>query len=277
MGWNERQYDQRYQTPYVPRPDRPVGTYWIVGVTVALQAAVWLFLGPAHSQNANEWGQLSDQVFRSGQIWRLVTYLILHGSGMHLFFNMLMVYVVGSFLEPRMGTVQLVRLYIVFGVVAALGYFVTPSAWDGIPCIGASGAAMGFVAYFGTRFPKVQMMIWGIFPMAAWALASLLVIVDLLGAFSSEGGGTAHTVHLGGALAGFFTAYAIPRLAVLQEQRRMQQMHADRAAAQQLEAEDRYELDRLLEKIHKGGGLQVLTESERDFLRNQSSKLKSRS
>ncbi len=277
MGWGERQYEPRGSSPHGTNSNRPVGTYWIIGVTIALQAAVWAFLGPAHSTSANAWGALTDEVFRSGQVWRLLTYLILHGSGMHLFFNMLMVYVVGSFLEAQMGAVRLIRLYVVFGLVSALGYFVTASAWSGVPCIGASGSAIGLVVYFGTRYPHVKMWLWGIVPMAAWGLAALLVAMDLLGAMSSSGDGTAHTVHLGGALAGFMTAFALPRLMVGVEKRRARQIHQQWVEHDRREADDQKELDRLLAKIHESGGIHALDESEREFLRAQSSKLKSRS
>ena len=277
MGWGERQYEPSRSGPSGPNSDRPIGTYWIIGATVALQAAVWAFLGPAHASSTNAWGALTNEVFLSGQVWRLFTYLILHGSGMHLFFNMLMVYVVGSFLEAQMGPVRLVRLYVIFGVIAALGYFVTASAWRGVPCIGASGAAIGFVVYFGSRFPHVKMMLWGIVPMSAWGLATLLVVMDLFGAMSSDGDGTAHTVHLGGALAGFATALALPRLSDVFEKRKVQKVHQQWVEHDRREAEDQKELDRLLAKIHEAGGIHALEESEREFLRAQSSKLKSRS
>ena len=126
MGWGERQYEPSRSGPSGPNSVRPIGTYWIIGATVALQAAVWAFLGPAHASSTNAWGALTNEVFLSGQVWRLFTYLILHGSGMHLFFNMLMVYVVGSFLEAQMGPLRLVRLYVIFGVIAALGYLHHP-------------------------------------------------------------------------------------------------------------------------------------------------------
>lgn len=77
----------------------------------------------------------------SGEWWRLVTAMFLHGSLIHLGFNMLALYWLGSVVEQLLGTPRYLLLYFVSGLAGSAGALVSSSAFQ--PTVGASGAIYG--------------------------------------------------------------------------------------------------------------------------------------
>lgn len=60
-------------------------------------------------------GFLPD-VFQQGEFWRLLTPVFLHFGPMHLFFDMMMLYVLGCMIEARQGSLQLLLLVLATGI-----------------------------------------------------------------------------------------------------------------------------------------------------------------
>jgi rhomboid protease GluP len=85
-------------------------------------------------------GGLYGPVLQNGQWWRIVTSAFLHGSDMHLLFNMIALYQVGTFVELIYGTPRMAMIYAVAGFVG--GVAVTEFTPD-VVTIGASGAIFG--------------------------------------------------------------------------------------------------------------------------------------
>ena len=89
---------------------------------------------------------------RSGQYYRLITGIFLHGSIMHLLFNCYALYVIGSQLESFLGKTKYLIIYLISGLFGALFSMI----FNGnIPSIGASGAIfglMGSLIYFGYHY-----------------------------------------------------------------------------------------------------------------------------
>ncbi len=78
--------------------------------------------------------------------WTLVTYMFVHGSIGHIFFNMLALYFFGPPVEQRMGENRFITLYLISGIVGALLSMVL-----GNPILGASGAGD-----IGRHFPDTD-------------------------------------------------------------------------------------------------------------------------
>lgn len=82
--------------------------------------------GRANSLYFTEMTDLVDRVswnpqypeLRKGEIWRVVTPILLHGSPFHLFFNMWWLFSFGSMIEARKGTGTLVTLIIVSAAIS---------------------------------------------------------------------------------------------------------------------------------------------------------------
>lgn len=149
------------------------------------------------------WFWLSPQsVLPPGfQVWRVATYMFLHGDPVHLLFNMLAVFVFGCSIERTWGTKLFVRYYLLCGLGAALLSFVPFGPFYGAPIVGASGAIYGILLAYGVLFPRNQIWVLMTFPVEArymvmvWGF--LAFVFSLMGA-----DGVAHVVHLGGLLTG---------------------------------------------------------------------------
>jgi GlpG protein len=60
---------------------------------------------------------------RHGQVWRLVTPILLHGSFLHLVVNMLLLNQLGSLIELRRGHIRLLAIMLISAVASNLGQF----------------------------------------------------------------------------------------------------------------------------------------------------------
>ena len=150
---------------------------------------------------------------RKGHFWRLLTPMFLHGSMMHLAFNMMGVFFLGSAIERLQGSfffAVLVVLTHVFGMmlqVSLPGAESLPMGLEklaGSPfAIGASGAVYGVFGYIWVRpmldpsFP-LRMTTSNVYLVLGWMVACIFVI-----------DGIANGAHVGGLLAGMAIAYVV--------------------------------------------------------------------
>lgn len=78
-----------------------------------------------------------------GEWWRLITSAFLHGSILHLGFNMLMLYWIGGPIEEAIGRARFLILYLVSGLAGAAGALLFTDATS--ITVGASGAIFGLL------------------------------------------------------------------------------------------------------------------------------------
>ena len=113
------------------------------------------------------------------QPWSIITYMFLHGSIMHLLFNMLGLYFLGPRLEARLGGRQFLSLYFVSGVMAAAVSVVFTRA----PIIGASGAVFGVLLGYAKYWPRDRLYLMGIVPVEVRAPVIVLSVASLFVGF----------------------------------------------------------------------------------------------
>jgi membrane associated rhomboid family serine protease len=166
-------------------------------------------------------------------IWQLLTSMFMHGGIMHLAGNMVFLWVFGSHVEDTIGIPKYLLLYF----SAGLGAEALQSAADlGFlhalrPSLGASGAIMGLVALFCTRFRKVNVNFWyliyfraGTFAVRAMWVAIFYMVLNVgegvLFGVMGVGGGVAFFAHIGGFLTGLAWSYGLrlPEAAMAEEQ-----------------------------------------------------------
>ncbi|QNK00483.1 rhomboid family intramembrane serine protease [Dyella telluris] len=138
--------------------------------------------------------------------WQLVTYAFLHGSTMHLFSNMLALFMFGGQIERVFGARNFVVYYFVCLIVAALAQLVVVNWYTGgfYPTLGASGAVFGILLAFGMLFPHEKMMLIFLpIPISAWVFVTLYGLAELYMGVTGTQAGVAHFAHLGGMLGGF--------------------------------------------------------------------------
>jgi rhomboid family protein len=217
--------------------------------------------------------------------WTIVTYMFLHASLGHLFFNMLGLYFFGPRLETRLGAKAFLWLYFVSGAGGALFQALFATA---APMIGASAGIYGILLGYAYFWPREKILLFFVLPMEIWLVVTLYVGYSLYAGMGNASGGIANFAHLGGAAAGFaFLKWWKWRSGAAKRdfQRQMRPEASpggfvgDRIAlarwkgisVESLHELNREEVERLLEKVNANGASE-LTSPEREFLDRMSSR-----
>ncbi len=231
--------------------------------------------------------------------WQLITYLFLHGSFMHLFFNMFILWMFGMELENMWGSKKFLTFYLVCGAGAGLIHMFASPIFAGVaPTIGASGAVYGVLLAFAMMFPDRMIFLYFLFPVKAKYFVGFLIIVGLFMGISGTRDGIAHFAHLGGAFVAFLYIMAerdrLPLKRWFSAFKRKQSpgdlryhrggiedakyydIKEDKQTRKQMKEDpeiDQKRIDEILDKISKSG-YQNLTEEEKRILFEASQKLK---
>jgi membrane associated rhomboid family serine protease len=176
----------------------PKGAKYILICTAAAYLLQFIpYLGPF----LMDYGSLRPSLVLSDfQLWRLVSYLFLHDrfNPLHILFNMLPLWMLGSAIEQMWGTRRFVWFYIISG--AGSGLFSLSMVFLGDPSIiGASGAILALLTIYAYYFPHERLLLYFIFPVSARVAVIVFGAFSLFGAWTSFGG-IAHLTHLGGIL-----------------------------------------------------------------------------
>jgi len=141
--------------------------------------------------------------------WQLVTYGFMHGGFVHLFFNMMAVFMFGAQIEQVWGSKRFATFYFACVVGAGLTQLavVTWMVSEGgpaFPTLGASGGVYGLLLAFGMMFPNRQVMLLiPPIPMKARTLVIVFGAIEIFMGVTGTQSGVAHFAHLGGMLFGF--------------------------------------------------------------------------
>ncbi|WP_161957407.1 rhomboid family intramembrane serine protease [Aestuariivirga litoralis] len=234
---SEQQYPRGNWGPVKPPPAFNVPA--IVAVVIGLLAAIFvgLWLG------GQDWEVWSLAVFalipsrftdpglpmlQGSQYWSLATYMLLHGSWMHLAFNCIWLLIFGTPVARYLGNGKFLAICLVSGVAGGLASLFLHWGQE-IVVVGASGAVMGLMAaaiplMYGERLPR-----------GGWRPASLpellrnrraLVFTGVVLAITLFSGGTGWTgnsfladsgiaweAHIGGFFGGLLAFYVLaPRV-----------------------------------------------------------------
>ena len=138
--------------------------------------------------------------------WQLLTYGFLHGSVLHLAFNMLALYMFGADIERVFGQRRYLTYYLGCVLLAGLAQTAVSLLSSGppYPTLGASGGVFGVLLAFGMYFPRrIIMLIFPPIPMPAWLFVTTYGAIELYLGVTGTQAGVAHFAHLGGMLGGF--------------------------------------------------------------------------
>jgi membrane associated rhomboid family serine protease len=144
----------------------------------------------------------------------LFTSMFLHGSWMHLIFNMLTLWIFGDNVEDYLGHFRYLLMYLVSGVIA-MAVHTLFNLYSTTPTVGASGAIAGVMGAYFVLYPRAKVLtivpfffIWFMW-LPAWVVLGYFFVGQfLLGAATSisvrggNAGGVAVWAHVGGFLAG---------------------------------------------------------------------------
>ncbi|MBX2845490.1 MAG: rhomboid family intramembrane serine protease [Saprospiraceae bacterium] len=142
--------------------------------------------------------------------WQIVTHMFMHGSFMHLLFNVFFgIYMFGGTLAKVWGNQRFLMYYFICGFGAFLLHqaflHYNVSVGEAIhPFLGASGAVYGVLVAYAYLFPNTELFVMFIpIPIKAKFVVLGLLAIDIFFGFSGINSGIAHFAHLGGALTGF--------------------------------------------------------------------------
>ncbi|HMB24039.1 MAG TPA: rhomboid family intramembrane serine protease [Anaerolineales bacterium] len=183
-------------TPYV--------TYAIIGITVVvfiLQLATQVLLGAdlpvLFFIKSNEW-------IRQGEIWRLLTPMLIHGSLVHIGFNMYALLSFGVSLERHFGRGRFLLLYLLGAFAGNVASFLFTEANS----LGASTAIFGLLGAEAVFLIQNRKLFAGQFRNAIGNIIFIAVInLFLIGSLANVD----NWGHIGGLLGGLmFTSFAGP-------------------------------------------------------------------
>ena len=124
---------------------QPLVTYSILGVTILVYLLQMLTQNLMGIDLPAAYLSKYNQLILSGQLWRLITPVLVHGSIAHIGFNMYALYIFGKNLEYQYGHGRFLLLYLLGGFAGNVVSFVlTPN-----PSLGASTAIFGLLSAQG--------------------------------------------------------------------------------------------------------------------------------
>ena len=190
-------------------------THIIFGICAAV------FLGMALSsstiwdfpwQETIRWGANFGPLTLSGEWWRLLTNVFVHGGIIHIGFNMWCLWYLGKLAESLYGRWTYAAIYLICGVGASL----TSAAWHPYtPSVGASGAIFGLAGALLAGFKL------GEFSVPRSALSGTLrslgafVVYNLI--FGAAISGVDNAAHIGGLVTGLIVGALVALFAPRQE------------------------------------------------------------
>jgi rhomboid protease GluP len=205
------------RAPWAQSSDSSISlTHIIFGINLAV------FLGMALSSSTVMdfplrelvlWGANVGALTFSGEWWRLLTNVFVHGGLLHIAFNMWCLWNLGQLCESLYGRWTYAVIYLICGLGASLA----SGAWHPYtPSVGASGAIFGLAGALIAAFKL------GEFSVPRSALSGTLrslgafVIYNLIFGFALPG--IDNTAHIGGLITGLIVGALIALMAPRKEQ-----------------------------------------------------------
>ena len=189
-----------------------VVTQVIFGINVAVFIAMTLagvsMLDNPSGQDLVRWGANFGPFTVSGQWWRLLTCVFIHGGLLHIAFNMWCLWDLGRLAESVYGHWTFAAVYLITGLSASLGSVI----WNPvILSVGASGAIFGIAGALIASFYLGEFSL----PRAAMTgmLRSVVVFVGYNLFFGAVIAHTDNAAHVGGLLMGLLLGALIAKVA----------------------------------------------------------------
>jgi rhomboid protease GluP len=189
---------------------KPRVTSVILGITILVFALQFLSNLVFGFDLLIELGAKDNQAIRAGELWRLFTPMLLHGSILHIGFNMYALFALGMGLERRLGHFRFLVLYVLAGFAGNVFSFLITRGLS----VGASTSIFGLIAAEGV-FLYQNRRLFGREARQAMGNILFVIMLNLFMGFSS-GGLIDNWGHIGGLLGGaIFTWFGGPRWEVV--------------------------------------------------------------
>jgi membrane associated rhomboid family serine protease len=214
----------RYSTPFVN---------WFL---IALNMLIFFYQATLEPRAGDAFARLYGEVpshlaaFLSGSsrytlpdvILPFFTSMFLHGSWVHVIFNMWGLYIFGDNVEDFLGHFKYLLFYLISGLLAMVTQ-VSIYPHSNVPTVGASGAIAGIMGAYFLLYPRARVLTW-IFELIIvvvwlpawivlgyWFFQNILIGTETASALHRQNmGGVAVWAHIGGFIAGMVMIKLFP-------------------------------------------------------------------
>ena len=176
------------------RPKKPVITYALIIINVLV-----FILSVFNDSILPMFAVNRELIVNFGQYYRLITGMFLHGSILHLLFNMYALYIIGMQLESFLGKAKYLIVYLLSGIGASMLSIFFSNSFS----VGASGAIfglMGALLYFGYHY-RVYL------DSVVKSQIIPLIVLNLILGFTLSG--IDNWAHIGGLVSGILATMAV--------------------------------------------------------------------
>jgi len=227
--------------------------------------------------------------------WTVITYMFAHKELLHILVNLLWLYWFGTIFLEYFDQKKLVSVYVLGGLAGAAAYVASYNIFpafatvveESIPLLGASASVMAIVVAIAAYVPDYTVTLFLLGRVKIKYIAIVIFILTSVVDFSVNSGGK--LAHIGGALLGYlytvnyrqgrdigrwFSRFMDSFVTLFRRREKMKVTYkkkADDFEFNRIKAERQEQINRILDKISKGG-YDSLTKDEKDILFRESQK-----
>lgn len=194
-----------YAPPVQPVPvrfpaSRPVVVYGLMGITIFIFILQTVSPYVFNSRDLPALlGMKVNELILLGQYWRLFTPMFLHGSILHILFNMYALYIFGPGLERHYGHWRFLLLYVISGYAGNVMSFI----FSVNPSLGSSTAIFGLLGAEGVLLYRNR----GVFGGNAQRALGNIILIAVINLFIGLSPGIDNWGHIGGLMGGALFAW----------------------------------------------------------------------
>ncbi|MBC8090288.1 MAG: rhomboid family intramembrane serine protease [Phycisphaerae bacterium] len=179
------------------RPNHAV--HWIIGLCVAVFFVQETVVNQQLVQCAL--GYATGDLGRR-QLWKVFTYMFVHGDFLHLALNMITFWIFGPRVERAWGSSSFTWFFLWCGLGGWLFHYIFGG--QGV-LMGASAAILGVAVAYASRWPDEEVLLFMMVPMKVKWFVGFMIALNLVMMYLRRDaeGGTAWAAHMGGIAAGF--------------------------------------------------------------------------
>jgi membrane associated rhomboid family serine protease len=165
-----------------------------------------------------------NQIIQGRQLFTIFTAMFMHDPSsleagfVHIFGNMLFLYIFGDNVEDALGHFTYLAFYLFSGVAAAFGHIIMVGLTDpaGLAdgVLGASGAISGVLGAYAVLYPRARILsivFYIIVPIPAIIFLGVWFVLQWLYGIFDVAGGVAYWAHIAGFIMGVTIALAFGR------------------------------------------------------------------
>jgi membrane associated rhomboid family serine protease len=225
--------------------------------------------------------------------WTLITYMFTHKELLHILVNLLWLYWFGKIFLEYLDQKKLVAVYLLGGISGAITYVISYNVFpafqsvveDSVPLLGASASVMAIVVAIAAYVPDYTVYLFLLGRVKIKYIALGIFIFTSIMDFSVNSGGK--LAHIGGALFGYLYILSYRQghdlgrwinkaidfiVTLFKPAKRLKVTYkkpADEYEYNKIKADHQQEINKILDKISKGG-YDSLTKTEKEILFRES-------